>query len=109
MFTHFHLHYVALFALLNVEGKPVAHVCFGLVGYLQTLGRLLLEALFGQEVQDVLYVLDAVDMPVDVGIAVVGVDGAHQLGCFEAEASVTLDGTDVLLICYHIVENIPII
>ena len=38
-------------------------------------------------------ILDAVDVTIDVNIAVVGVDGANELWLTETETSVSLDGT----------------
>ena len=48
-------------------------------------------------------------MSVDVHIAIVCADGANQLCIAEAEASVSLDGADVLLLGHHIVEDVSVV
>ena len=69
----------------------------------------LLEAFFGEKVEDVLDVLDAVDVSVDVNVAVIGVDGADELWLAEAEASMALDGADVLFLGNDVSEDIAVV
>ena len=54
-------------------------------------------------------VLDAVDVAVDVNIAVIGVDGADELWLAEAEASMALDGADVLFLGNDVSEDIAVV
>ena len=77
---------------LLVEAEAVAKIRLSLVSYLEAADALLLEALAREEVEDVLDVLDAVDVSVDVHVAVISVDGADKLRFAETETAVTLDG-----------------
>ena len=79
---------------LLVETEAVAQVRLCLVGDFEAANALLLKALLGEEVEDVLDVLDAVDVAVDVHVAVVGVDGAQELRLAETETGMALDGTE---------------
>ena len=82
-----------------IEAEAVAEVGFCLVGNLEAAEVLRFETLAGEEVEDVLDVLDAVDVAVDVNVAVVGVDGAQELRLAETETGMALDGTEGPLPC----------
>ena len=93
---------------MDVEAECIAHVALCLVGYLEATDTTL-HLLAGEEVEDVLYVLYGVDVTVYVHIAIVCADGANQLCIAEAEASVSLNGTDVLLLRNGISHKVAII
>ena len=87
---------------LAVEAERVAEIALEFVGNLEAADAMLLEGRAGEEVEDVFDVLDGVDVPVDVDIAVVGVDVTQMLGLAEAYAAVLGDGARLLVGCQHI-------
>ena len=48
------------------------------IGYLQPFEVVILIPLHGEEIEHMLDVFDGIDMPVDIHIIIIGVDGAHN-------------------------------
>lgn len=94
---------------LFIETESVAKIRLCLVCNLEATDLLLLEALAREEVEDVLYVLDAVDMAVDVHVAIIGVDGAHELRFAESETSMAFDWADVSFFRNNIIEDVAVV
>jgi len=94
---------------LLIETETVAKVGLCLIGYLKAVDALLLESFAGKKVENVLDVLDAVDVAVDIDIAIVGVDGTDQLRVVEMKASVSLDGAHILLFWNNIIQDVTIV
>ena len=107
-FTDFDVCLVSVDDLL-VETEAVAQIGLCLVGDFEAANALLLKALLGEEVEDVLDVLDAVDVAVDVDVAVVGVDGAQELRLAETETGMALDGADILFLGNYITEDVSVV
>lgn len=107
-FTDFDVCLVPLDDLL-VETEAVAQIGLCLVGDFEAVNCLILKAFLGKEVEDVLDVLDAVDVAVDVHVAVVGVDGAQELRLAETETGMALDGTNILFLGNHITEDVSVV
>ena len=107
-FTDFDVCLVLVDDLL-VETEAVAQIGLCLVGDFEAANALLLKALLGEEVEDVLDVLDAVDVTIDINIAVVSIDGADKLRLAETEASVTLDWADVQFLRNNISEDVSVV
>ena len=94
---------------LLVEAESVAKIGFCLVCNLEAADALLLEALAREEVEYVFDVLDAIDVAVDVNIAIVGIDGADELRLVETEAAVTFDGADIFLLRHDVSQDVSVV
>ena len=94
---------------LFIETESVAKIGFCFVSNLKATDALLLETLAREEVEDVLDVFDAVDVAVDIDIAVIGVDGTDKFRLLETETPVSLNWADVLLFGYNVVKYVAIV
>ena len=93
---------------LGDEGEGVAKIRFGLVGDVEALETMTLEQLAGEEVEDVLNVFDAVDVAVDVHVAVMRVDGTHSRLRSGSARTILGNRTGLLVGRDDITENVAV-
>jgi len=108
IFPHLNVNFIVADGLL-VEAESVAEIGLCLVCNFEAVDALLLEPLAGEEVEDVLDVFDAVDVTIDIDIAVIGVDGADKLRVCEAETSVAFYWANVLFLGHYIIQDVAIV
>ena len=104
-----HLHKVIAIGFdLQEERESITKVRLRLVCNLKTLDTML-QLFCGKDIEDMLDVLDAVDVAINVNIAIECVNGAYQMRISELETAMPGNRTDIFFIRNNVTLNVTIV